>query len=151
MKDGAVLPALGETLSIASHRRARLSASSWNPTPVTSCTSTLAADWLSSPAHRAAGCSLLFIPRRDQPLWPALPATRTCVQINRAAAELWSLYLWLTSAAAHLPQAQCSVGLKGNCFKGFVGELLCHFWGITLKAASTNSPQDTFLHGAWRR
>lgn len=52
-----------------------------------------------------------------------------CAQINHAAAELWSLYLWLTSAAAHLPQAQRTTGLQGNCFMGFVEELFCHFWG----------------------
>lgn len=42
-----VLPVLSQTFSLASTRsRVRLSASNWNPTPVTSCTETLAAGWL---------------------------------------------------------------------------------------------------------
>lgn len=41
--------------------------------------------WMAGPAYRAAGCSLHFIPRSAQQLWPALPATR-----------IWSVFRSIT-------------------------------------------------------
>lgn len=145
MREGSVLPALGQTCSIVSHRsRSRLSASSWNPTPVTSCTHTLAG-WPALLAElQAVHCSSL--PGEISSSDPRCTATRswsafrsiTLLQSSEASTCGWP------QTAAHLPPGSVLGWLGGELFYGLCRGIV-HFWGTTLKAASTNSPQDTLL------
>lgn len=64
--------------------------------------------------------------------------------------ELWSPYLWLTSAATHLPQAQQPVGLEENCSLGFGGELYT-FVEQHYKLAALIFLRILFVHQAWCR
>lgn len=142
MREEPVLPALGQTLSIVYHwSRARLSAPSWNPTPVTSCRQTLAAGWPALlPALQAFHCSSL----------PGeISSSDPCYQPQ--GADLRSDQSRCCRALKRLPVADlggCTPppdSVLGNSFMSFVRELFCHFWGTTLKAASTHSPQDTLI------
>lgn len=97
--------------------------------------------WLAGPAHRAAGCSLLFSLSRDQQLWPALPATRS-----------WSAFRSVTLLQSFEASACGCKPLPGSLLHWLEGKLfygLCrgivHLWGTTLKAASSKSPHDTLV------
>lgn len=110
--------------------------------------------WLAGPAHTAAGCSLRFPPRRDQQLWPALPATRS----RSALRSITLLHSSEASTCGWPQQLHTSRRLSTrHACRGIVLWALWRNYSVTsevqtLKAASTNSPQDTcFLHGAWCR